>query len=108
MTIQQTFEIQRSTRHLTVDLPQDIPAGTVEMVIFFPTPTENPGKVPNAPSFSPLKEILPALGPEEALREATRRATDPSCKRLSRHRGTIKDAFGGDGLAYQQEIRAEW
>jgi hypothetical protein len=33
MTIQQTLTIPKATRHLTVDLPQPVPAGTVDVVL---------------------------------------------------------------------------
>ena len=38
MTLQQTITIPNATKRLTVDLPEAIPAGTVDVVLFFPTP----------------------------------------------------------------------
>ena len=39
MTVQQTLTIPKATTHLSVDLAQPIPAGEVDVVLFFPTPT---------------------------------------------------------------------
>jgi hypothetical protein len=39
MTVQQTLTIPKATTHLSVDLVQPIPAGEVDVVLFFPTPT---------------------------------------------------------------------
>jgi hypothetical protein len=45
---------------------------------------------------------------EEALQMAKAKATDPNRKPFSRHFGTLPGAFGGDGVAYQRKLRAEW
>jgi hypothetical protein len=84
-----------------VDLPQDIPAGTVELVLFFPTSEENGSKA---------SVFLPVLDPDEALQEAARKAADPNRKPVSRHFGCLKNskAFSGDPVEIQRAMRAEW
>ncbi|GHT89518.1 hypothetical protein FACS1894137_18910 [Spirochaetia bacterium] len=37
MTIQQTLTVPKATKHLTVDLPQPVPAGMVDVVFSFKT-----------------------------------------------------------------------
>jgi hypothetical protein len=69
MTIEQTIDIPEATRHLTVDLPEPVPAGKAKVAL---TPlseadTENffPHKPPGSFIFSPDKK--PRMTPQEAL-----------------------------------------
>jgi hypothetical protein len=45
---------------------------------------------------------------EEALQAAVEKAADPYRKPISRFFGKHKGIFGGDGVAYQRNIRDEW
>jgi hypothetical protein len=55
-------------------------------------------------------ELPPAYPPEEALKIAAEKATDPNHKPLSRHFGRLKNsaAFAGDPVEIQRQMRAEW
>jgi hypothetical protein len=133
MTLQQTIEIPRTTRHLAVDFPQDIPAGTVEMVLFFPAPAVSPVKAkplvdeeinlrPTSEEIRRISEeidslnLQPALSIEEALVEADRRAkaeaADPCLRSLKKWHGVWENskAWGKDVdvVAEIRKMRDEW
>jgi hypothetical protein len=103
MTIQQTVEIPASHR-VYLDLPPEIPEGTVRLELTIKSATEDE-------EMAVLKAYLEANSPkslEETIGEAEVRAAAPNRRPFSRHFGSVPGAFGGDGLAYQREIRAEW
>ena len=93
MSVTQTVEIP-ANRRLTIDVPREVPTGSV-ILTFTPAPvSQSHGNCPNTI--------------EEALQLAEGRAADPNRKPISRHFGKHKGIFGGDGVAYQRAIRDEW
>jgi hypothetical protein len=115
MTIQQTLTIPKATRHLTVDLPQTVPAGTVDVVLFFPTPekkNENENPWMNWDFHKPLPHLPRTI--EEALQMGEARAAaelaDPSLG-IAKFQGCMKDSptfFPGDVAATIRKMRDEW
>jgi hypothetical protein len=103
MTIQQTVEIPAS-RRIYLDLPPEIPEGTVQVELTIQPAAEDK-------EMTDLKAYLEAHPPEsqeEIIGEAEARADAPNRRPFSRHFGSVPGAFNGDGLAYQRNIRAEW
>jgi hypothetical protein len=104
MTIEQTVEIP-ANRRLTLDLPDETPAGTVKIELsIYPIA---------GASRSGLASYLASNSPrtiEEALAEAERKAADPNRKPFSGCFGILKDsaAFAGDPVEIQKAMRAEW
>jgi hypothetical protein len=112
MTIQQTLTIPKATRHLTVELSQPVPAGTVDMVLFFPAPVKAP--VENTEGLSPRPRACTSL--EEALADAARRRearkADPALRSLKKWHGVLEnsEAWGKDVdvVAEIRKMRDEW
>ncbi|GHV08220.1 hypothetical protein FACS189485_19480 [Spirochaetia bacterium] len=65
MTIEKTLTIPKATRHLTIDLPQTVPAGTVNVVLSFPTPATDQ-KTADQSVFSPRPDV-PGEDDEDGL-----------------------------------------
>jgi hypothetical protein len=102
MTIEQTVEIPADHR-LTIEVPREVPAGKVRVVIRFSDP-EVPARDPTGADI----KLAPSYPPEEAVKIAAQRLADPNRKRPSQFIGILPGYFGGDGLAYQRKIRDEW
>lgn len=98
MTITQTVEIPVSHR-LTLEVPREIPAGRAILTF---TPSARSGG-----DEAGIK-MPPSYSPEEALRAAARRRSDPNRKSLSRLFGILSPAIYGDGVEYQRNMRDEW
>ena len=62
MTIQQTLTVPKATRHLTVDLPQPVPAGLVDVVLFFPTSAVDQKPTQSAPPLTSKEAHAKLLG----------------------------------------------
>jgi hypothetical protein len=135
MTIEKTLTLPKATRHLTVDLSQTVPAGTVNVVLSFPTPAtdqELADQRSNVPgeddedglNLHPTVEQIAAArrpvrkGPQrqhfatiaEAIEEADRLAeaaeADPSLYSLKRWHGIWKDSKAwGQDVNVEAEIR---
>jgi hypothetical protein len=130
MTIEKTLTLPKATRHLTVDLSQTVPAGTVNVVLSFPTPaTDQKPIIPGEDDEDGLnlhptaEQIAAAQGPtrkgpqrqhfatlEEAIAEADRRAAaaevDPSLNSLKEFHGIWKDSKAwGQDVDVEAEIR---
>jgi hypothetical protein len=133
MTIQQTLIIPRATRHLTVELPQDIPAGTVDMVLSFPAPAVSPPSAefdeeslnlhPDPELVQKVKKEVSGLNfspcfssLEDVLAEADSRAqaeeADPSLRSLKKWHGIWENSktWGKDidVTAEIRKMRDEW
>jgi hypothetical protein len=112
MTIQQTLTIPKATRHLTVDLPQTVPAGTVDVVFSFPAPEkENENPWMDWDFHKPLPDPRTI---EEALQMGAARAAaeraDPSLG-IAKFQGCMKDSstfFPGDAVEIIRKMRDEW
>jgi hypothetical protein len=99
MSVTQTVDIPPS-RRLTINVPHEVPAGRT-ILTFTPAPektADSPAALPGG-NYSTV---------EEALQAAAEKAADPNRKPISRLFGKHKGFFGGDGVAYQREIRDEW
>jgi hypothetical protein len=117
IAIQQTVDIP-ADRHLSLDVPETVPTGRVNVCLVFDTSAET--------SASAAAETVPAgddvvsrllshtsptieeIKEKAAKREAIIKATgkDPIMELLNSMDGS---AFAGvDGVAYQREIRDEW
>jgi hypothetical protein len=112
MTIRQTIEIPNATRHLTVDLPQTVPAGTVEVVLFFSTPAKEAGDHRiNGDFHQPLPDPRTVEEAQQmgAARAAAERA-DPSLCAFAGFQGIFKNSpnFQGDSVAVIRAMRDEW
>ena len=104
MIIEQTVEIPADHR-LTLDLPDEIPAGTanIELAIHPVADASRSGLASYLASNSPR-----TIG--EALAEAERKAAVPNRAPFSGCFGNLKDSatFTGDPVAIQRAMRAEW
>jgi hypothetical protein len=92
------------------NLPADCVKEALELIAALKEKRQEVKKTASSP-LSDLGEYLAENSPrtiEEALRIAEAKAADPNRKPISRFFGTLPGAFGGDGVAYQRKIRAEW
>ncbi|GHU60012.1 hypothetical protein FACS189444_6430 [Spirochaetia bacterium] len=112
MTIQQTLTIPQATRHLTVDLPETVPAGAIDVVLSFPTPkqeSENPWM-----NWDFHKTLPEPRSIEEALQMGAARAAAEradSSLGIARFQGCMKDSptfFPGDAVEIISKMRDEW
>lgn len=123
MTMHKILIIPKATRHLTVDLPQPVPAGTVDMVLSFPVPAEEQNAAEGLNLRPTAEQIAAARGPirkapprqrfatlSEAAAEARRRAAaaeaDPSLNSLKEFHGIWKASKSwGQDVDVEAEIR---
>jgi hypothetical protein len=125
MTIEKTLIISKATRHLTVELPQPVPAGVVDVAFSFPALVEeqNAGVAEGLNLRPTAEQIAAARGPSrkapprqrfatlaEAVAEADRRAeaaeADPSLNSLKEFHGIWKDSkTWGQDVDVETEIR---
>ena len=104
MTITQTVDIPAGQRRLTIDIPNEIPAGRIIL-------TFTPASINNSTDHSLDSTSLPGGNARtvlEAIQMAEAKAADPNRKPISRHFGTLKGLWEEDAVAYQRAIRDEW
>jgi len=105
MSVTQTVEVPVNHR-LTIDVPQEIPAGPV-ILTFKPAAVQRT----DAAKPLPVPDVLPGGSYstiEEALEAAAKKAADPNRKPISRFFGILSPGTYGDGVAYQRKLRDEW
>ncbi|MDR2864230.1 MAG: hypothetical protein LBV68_01300 [Spirochaetaceae bacterium] len=105
--MQKTIEIKADRLlHLDLPLPDTFESGvaSVELTI---TPIAKTVKRPKYEMFPPQAHSVAEALTQGAEKVAARRA-DPSHIPFGGAIGSVKNAFGGDGVAYQRKIRDEW
>jgi hypothetical protein len=118
ITLQKTVDIP-SNRRLTLDLPQTVPSGRVNVRLVFDAPESASEEPVHDAGDDALARLLSHKFPtiEELKEEAARKAE----KRQAVIKATgkdpimeLRDSFkhspfaGVDGVAYQREMRDEW
>jgi hypothetical protein len=96
-TIRQTVDIPED-RHLSIDLPENVPTGKTSITLMFSAPEKAETELP-----SPL-ENAQKIWDYNRFHSAEVRA------KLQKLRGALPAAsFGGmDGVSYQRKVRDEW
>jgi hypothetical protein len=99
MTIKQTVEIPVNHR-LTIEIPQEIPAGKAILTFTPALVVENGARPPAKAAIEALKA--------EAAQKAERRFGDPSGDALQRFCGSLAHIYTEDGVVIQRRMRGEW
>lgn len=102
MTIEQTVEIPANHR-LTIEVPPEIPEGKTRVIIQFPVPA-----APACDSTGAGIDFVPSHPPEEAIKAAAQRLSNPNRRLPSSYRGILSPDTYGDSVAYQRKLRDEW
>jgi hypothetical protein len=95
MVIEQTVDIPAS-RHLSLDLPKNVPSGRVRVVLSFDTPDEAAESVSVRERWIPLVSWLQKRR-EERFRQAVMQVA-----------GKYAHVFNEDGVTLQRRWRDEW
>ena len=100
-TIRKTVDIP-ADRRLYLELPQDTPTGSAEIIVR--VPVNAPPHAGEFSSFPTMEELDADARRKTAERKATGR--DPALELRDSLKG--RQIFGVDGVAYQRSIRDEW